>query len=191
MKYFIAIIITATFLNKLEAQNDPASVKFIRSVVTDNEKILYIDSLQRYALTEMRKTLSSDTLYDDPEEREHIITIFTKEEGVYIRHAIDSIKNFTWSKKLFEKSQLIPTDTVNKIFSHNNDLPVDGWSYFYTYFGKGFHEFSRPIFLRGQTMCLFYSAYHCGWLCAEGDFAIYIREGNKWVKKYVLYSWMS
>lgn len=192
MKYIILLFIVMFFAGVSRAQVSPADIQFVRANVTDrNKKVLYTDSISSFTLSEMRKALDADTLYNDPEIKKGLITVFTKPEKLYIRTELDSMRHFAWGKGVFAKSRLIPADTISHIFGKKSNITGDGWQYFYTWFGKGFHEFSKPIFLRNNTMCIFYSSYHCGWLCADGNLSIYVKEGDKWVLKGMLYRWVS
>jgi hypothetical protein len=84
--------------------------------------------------------------------------------------------------------RLIPKDTITAIFSQKHQ---DGWSYFYGHYGPGFHSIGCPLFLRDYTWCLCYVSYHCGWLCADGQLALYKKEGGRWVFVKNWGEWMS
>ena len=84
--------------------------------------------------------------------------------------------------------RLIPDDTITAIFSWKHG---DGWTYFYHHYGTGFHSFGCPLFLRNYTCCLFYSGHHCGWLCGNGQLALYKKEGGRWVFVKDWGEWMS
>jgi hypothetical protein len=93
-----------------------------------------------------------------------------------------------WTQDMVAGVRIIPKDTITAIFSSKH---LDGWAYFYLHYGQGFHSFGCPLFLRNYTWCLFYSGHHCGWLCGDGQLALYKKEGGRWVFVKNWGVWMS
>jgi len=185
MKHLIFIILITFFINTVEAQNEKASYKFVRNVITSekNEKIIYSDSITSDIINQIK-----DALFN-PQHKSGF-NLNTKEKR-YVKSELNKMKKFVWSDSLFKNSILIKQDSINYAFGKSNKSRIDGWGYFNTHFGPGYYDFSKPIFIRNNTICIFYRGYHCGWLCGEGYVGIYVRKGNKWVIKQAISSWIS
>jgi hypothetical protein len=93
-----------------------------------------------------------------------------------------------WTRDMAPGVRLIPKDTITSIFSTKHR---DGWGYLYLHYGPGLHSFGCPLFPRNYTWCLFYSGHHCGWLCGDGQLALYKKEGGRWVFVKNWGEWMS
>lgn len=111
---------------------------------------------------------------------------FTKDEIAFIQKTIKT-SSFKWNTELFGGLKMVSSDTVQMIFKDN----AKGWRYFYKHFGNGFYTFSKPIFLRNDTYCLFYSDYSCGYTCGEGHLNLYKKENNKWIEVKTYCNWIS
>jgi len=103
---------------------------------------------------------------------------FTAAERKQIKHWTSHPSFRVWTPDMVPGVRLIPDDTITAIFSTKHR---DGWSYFYRHYGPGYHSFGCPLFLRNYTWCLFYSGHHCGWLCGDGQLALYKKEGGRWM----------
>jgi len=113
---------------------------------------------------------------------------FTAAELAQIERWADHPVFRTWTQDMVEGARLIPKDTITAIFSTKHR---DGWTYFNLHYGRGYHSFGCPLFLRNYTLCLFYSGHHCGWLCGDGQLALYKKEGGRWVFVKNWGEWMS
>jgi hypothetical protein len=113
---------------------------------------------------------------------------FTAPERAQIKGWANHPAFQAWRLDMASGVRLIPKDTITAIFSRKHQ---DGWSYFYSHYGRGFHSIGCPFFLRGYTWCLCYVSYHCGWLCADGQLALYKKEGGHWMFVKNWGEWMS
>jgi len=190
MKSLAACLFLLFFMQRSNAQNDPAAVNFIRSVV-EEKNVVYTDSLGYCDAAGMKKALS-DELAGHYEIMGNNVGIgsfhLTTQETNYIYSRLDLLGSSVWKPGILEKSTLISKDTVTKIF-HRSDIP--GWTYFYQHYGMRLYSFGKPIFLRNNTICIFYFGYGCGDLCGFGSLCIYIKENGCWKNKYTIYSWIS
>ena len=120
------------------------------------------------------------------ENMERAGDVLTPEERDTVRRQM-SLPGQTWTAGSFPGARLISQDTVQSIFRDT----ARGWNYFYKVYGPAFYTFSRPVFLRGDSLCVFYSATHCGGLCGSGELSLYRKEGGRWVFQLILSSWIS
>ena len=192
MKTLAAYLSLLCFSQITHAQNDPSSQRFIRSVIHE-KGIVYTDSLDRNTISEMRKYLNGKLIdsYILPGFRAGKSGKFgfSKREKFFINTELNKLVSLCWQPGLLDSSRLIKADTVTKIFK-NGDL-FSGWDYFRKNYGRELYSFSKPIFLRNNTICLFYFGDRCGELCGEGGLYIYIKKNGVWKMKYPVYSWVS
>lgn len=161
------------------------SASFIKKYFGVTAKIVYKDRLDTYHVDPIKSVLSKDTLhgFDSTE-----VLIISPLERIYIDQALTKLSSTQWSSSLFKYGKLISQDTVRAIFK---DRKHRGWQYFKQYYGNELHEFSSPIFIRDNTLCIFYSGYSCDYECGEGALAIFKKEKENWVLWMKLYVWVS
>ena len=111
---------------------------------------------------------------------------YTKAEIDFIMKSIKT-SSIKWSNGLLGSVKVTSRDSIDVIFKDKSK----GWNCFYKHFGQSYHTFSVPIFLRNDTLCLFYSATHCGYECGDGHFILYKRENGKWVELKTYCNWIS
>jgi len=190
MKYALSILSCVLCL-VCKAQNDPKDVKFINSVLDTqffHAKSFYTDSISKSQIAGIKTQLNRDTIFDNNWLTSEIkFIILSKEEKKYINSELDKFKDFTWRQGLVPQFKIIRTDTVNAIFNDRRR----GWAYFHTKYGLYIHNFTKPIFLRNNTVCIFYKQYTCDYLCGFGTLDIYILKGGKWVVECQVSSWVS
>ena len=114
--------------------------------------------------------------------------VLTKEEKEFIIRAIESQADTSlWAGIAIPNAKKISLNEVDEIFKDR----TKGWEYFYSKVGSSYRSFTIPIFFRNNTLCAFYYSNGCGWLCGEGVFAIYGKEGDRWVSWFIVYNWVS
>ena len=150
-------------------------IKSIRSTQFPNDTILLTDKPDT---REFNMCINS-IFYDS--------TLFTKAEQDIIKSQISKPLIKKWNEKLVEKVKIISRDTLDVIFKDRNK----SWQYFHKHFGKRFYSFCAPIFLRNNTLCIFYSEYGCGGLCGAGQIQLYKKEGSEWKPIKSFCDWVS
>lgn len=116
-------------------------------------------------------------------------TVFlTVAERGQIRKVLSHPPVAKWTRDFFPEAQIITQQDIDVVFKSPGR---DGWEEFHKRYGYRFYQCSTPIFLREGTLCLFYTAYHCGWLCGEGQLTLYQRSGNTWIRLKDYLSWVS
>jgi len=162
------------------AQNDPKEVAFIKEATGLKRKIIYSDGVSSYAIRQIKENLKADTLIPQ-------ILILTKEDRAQIAFCLEKMSNPIWVEGLFKRSKLIKRDTIDAIFKDK----ARSWDYFYKTYGRYFDSFSKPIFLRDSTFCIFYRRYSGGDEGGSDDLSIYQKTKGKWKKVKKLYWSMS
>lgn len=193
MKRFVFLILTIIISSVALPQGSKKIIRqFVTSVIPNHDGIDYVSSsLNVYTIKEIKGKLSKDTIKNSiPYNKNNAGNNFipSGNERKKINKALRKLSGFRWSLKYFHDIKLISRDSLDIIFKDRKNL---GWNYFHKVYGEGFHSFSKPIFLRNKTICIFYSAYNCGGLCGNGQLEIYKRINNQWELFITVSSWMS
>jgi hypothetical protein len=165
------------------SQNDSAAyakrtiefITFIRKNVVRGNKLVLVDKPSSLTAFDCLQNLLEDSTFFTPAEKRDIET----------RAKHTTIKN--WSGDLVKNVIIIENDTIDSVFKD----PDKGWVYYYKHFGSGFNTFSAPIFLRNNSLCLFYHDNLCGMLCGTGHFELYKKVGNTWKLVRSFCDWIS
>lgn len=186
MKKLFLLICSLTLLQNVKGQNDPKSTDFIREVIIEKDSINYYDHLDKYTLNEIQETLNKDTLFNKSifidVKKPHEYLVLTTDEKAIVQKKLGEARTFFWKEGLFDRSKLIATNQDNS----NKAVNEKRINYF-----KKKYSFSKPIFFRSNTICIFYSDYSCGGECGEGYLIVYRKESSRWIRWLTLYGWMS
>lgn len=185
--YSIILFPLLTFCLSIYSQPFSEKNIFLKDVLKQGKEIRYLASnLGKYQIKEISESLEGDTIKANIsiiEGKANSMLIPTVKEKKKIRRSIKRLGSYRWSSKKKMNLKVISRDSLNKIFDYNNDL---GWKYFHRKYGEGFYSFSKPIFLRNKTICIFYSSYSCGGLCGESEFGVYKKINGMWTLYMVL-----
>ncbi|MBC3787064.1 hypothetical protein [Spirosoma utsteinense] len=166
------------------------SKTFIQDYFGAIAKLIYRDRLDSHQLDAMKSALNKDTLYGlrgiayDSSQ----ILILSPQERTYIDQALVKLAGIRWDRDLFKYGHVMSEDSLEAIFMGPKHR---GWSYFRQHYGTSLQEFSNPIFIRDNTVCIFYSGHTCDYECGEGSLSIFRQENGNWHLWMKLYTWMS
>jgi hypothetical protein len=113
-----------------------------------------------------------------------VYVILSESEKHKIINEIDSSNHLN---RLVKRGliKLIPKKEVDSLDQVFSKLPID---FRKTYGYYSLYSLRKPIFLRDNSLCVFYYNYRCGDLCGAMEFAIYKRdESTNWKKWIVIY----
>ena len=122
------------------------------------------------------------------EELFHDSAILSSQERREILVQLDHPILKTWTNDLIGPAKIVSQDTLNRIFKGGLH---EAWSLFHEKYGRDLRRFSAPIFLRNNTICLFYSEMMCGGLCGEGQLSLYKKGAGQWKLIRTFCNWVS
>jgi len=187
MKHYTYIIILLLFAKSLSAQEYEKDKKFINEVVSHEGKMIVLDHLNNYTIQTIRDDFKSDTVQYDAKNAGTLI--LTKAEQKYIHKQLEEMERPYLKADLFDSTQIVSPSSIHRLFKKGIG---EGWEAFYKrYSPKGYYVFSKPIFLRNDSLCIFYYGYSCGGLCGSGGLYIYKKTGSDWKPWLELFRWIS
>jgi hypothetical protein len=194
MQRFLALFLLTGLCNCIKAQETDnvknvmravtSSISFNYTVCTDNA------DFPDYLIKQVNIYLEKDTiLHLSPQEKVKLQTKLSAARHVH-----------KWQGNTVNGIPVIKTDAVEKATGDSAAV----WKYFKKQYPKSLaytlYSFSRPVFIRRHTVCLFYfdSVRYGGldpWGAEEapsrGELCIYIKNGDTWVKKIMVYSYIT
>jgi len=184
--YTVIILLLAQNLSAQEYESDK---KFINEVVKLHGKVAYVDcmSVDTFEMG-LKYPLTNDTLrgteYGGYNSE---ILVLTEDELIHVNIELRRMKYPYLKSGLFDSSIIMSEESVYKILN-NESL---GWSYFLTYFGtSGYYVFSKPIFLRNDSLCIFYHAQYQK-IGGGGNLSVYKKVESIWVPWIDLMTWVN
>lgn len=112
---------------------------------------------------------------------------FTNQELEIVFNKIISSNGQHWAKDIISNGKYIQRKKIDKILNE----PSKGWDYFTKNYGKDLYSFSKPVFIRNNSVCFFYVSNGNGDLGGSGSFDIYIKQNGKWILYNSLSLWIS
>jgi|SRR5690625_132947 len=136
------------------------------------------------AISEIRTNQSFDIhfLYRGDDKKKFTIS---KDEQDYLVGELESLKNHRWEKNMFPYSKRLEQEDIQPTFNTTENLPTEKeknmCSIVYT--------FSKPIFIRDNTIALFLDQKRYRTNYTQLEFAFYILENNRWEKIATVYKY--
>jgi len=111
--------------------------------------------------------------------------IFTPAERKYIDGQLVNLNQQQWPDKLFPRSKVIKFEQIDLIQNSINSQKLDPL----LRLCYQVYVFSHPIFLRNDSICLFYFG-NTDFAVKDGEFWIYERKDSTWNKLAPVYRWI-
>lgn len=199
IKYFLTIWFSVIIGNAYCQKIDP--LLFIYSQISkysDSERLIYTDRITNQAYRNAKNSINQQ-FYDGNNSNKKIAFRFTKKERQYILQQLKHCTNPYWSDSLFSNSKMIKLDSFHQHFRTKNNarrkiiplLETPGYSReFRSAMIKELGRrdwvfiFSKPIYLRNNSLVVLYLEPRCGWDCGYDELAVYrINKGlwEKWI----------
>ena len=185
MKNLVLTFLFICSFNLVKAQDE--TIGFINAIMGDKAPLYYMDNAGAFTYERITQSVSAKILPSFFRNQNPDTIVLSNEEISYIKGELNKAAKYKWPDGLLKGSKVIPQDTIESDFKDR----TRGWSYYYKRGINKIYAFSKPIFFRNNTLCLFYTEYGCGYLCAEGNAAIYRKKNGKWEKWLVIYAMIS
>lgn len=119
-----------------------------------------------------KKTFSISELYTG--ENKKALTI-TPTEKTYLISELNKLKDFKWPSKMFPNSVNVTINEVRMVFASMSKYPAPKSAMCSIIYG-----FSKPIFIRNNTICLYLSQEQYGESNSQSTFSFYKKNGSEW-----------
>ena len=166
-KFTILLLLSASLCSG-QNNSDSLSKSFLTDISSKKSfrHVSSLDTLSQSTISELREAINQRKF----SKKSKTITL-TDGELLKINSELEAL-DVSWLTANFEKTILVtPKDTTHI---------QTGVSY----------SFSRPIFLRENTLCLFYYGVSCH-LCGERKFSFYINQKGRWSEYLIIFLWQS
>lgn len=175
----------------VSGQNSPNPTKIIEDIIMqtqDTTHVYYYDSVATsYLVNHIKNKLSERTINDNWKGSTTINSItLTKAERKYIFKQLDSLHKLVWDENLFTNSTRVSRDSSfgAKVFKEIENANRLGWK---PKSGKQIWEFTNPIFIRDNSICLLFTLYICGGSCGRDKLCFYKNVNGTW-KEWIIVS---
>lgn len=180
MKFIILVYCLFIGANSY-SQSTKNSTIVLQKFFADKFPITYSDTIHQYDLKYLKQVLADDILYNSSlsGQKDNIRQlILTKNEKKYLLKKVDEQQGFVWPDNLFQN--------VRKDSSDKKNLTSNFKKFF-----QPIYNFSKPIFIRNDSICIFYYGYYCGGECGQGSVEIYHKIDGKWTNWISMIQWIS
>jgi hypothetical protein len=160
----------------LQAQKKSEAENFIIDFFKKQEKekvTYYTDKIWPFYLEEIKDALNKtslqiwDTSFPKEIDEIPISIVFTKKEMDYVYNEIDKNNKKGWAKGKLKDAEFIESENRDK-------------------YGTAIYSFSKPVFLRNNTICIFYYDGN-----ENGRLVTYIKINGEWKYYSGFFRWVN
>lgn len=163
------------------------------------DTIYYTNNIDTTNIKKMKGHFHRDTIYNQAWEistDDKINGLFLKrKEKSNINYQIQKLLNFKWPDAALPRSKIITPERISdyvKLEDKSLALKkIIAWEHKLIDKYNGYYSFSKPIFIRNDTICIFDYGYGCGSTCGDGSLAVYRKVNGTWQKWILLSAWIS
>ena len=192
----LLIILAVFYCCNLHGQITNETILILQSDATlkyNQNKLIYTTLADGINKKEIIETISNKILYKyefSQIDNSRIIIDSIILTGNEVENILDNVLNqdtTQWLSSYLPNTKYIAWDTLSNIFNSDQDA----WKYFHEKHDWGYCTLLKPIFLRDNTICIYYSDFHCGITCGGGSLYIYIKQNGVWKVFTELVTWIS
>lgn len=182
------------------SDRDKESVSIIEQwirTIQPTGSIVYANRLDKGSIGQIKDKISNRRkITGITKETKSVSIKLTKQEQRYILNQIETLYTFTWKDGLFENSQYLDSDSVmnhlqkkRKAFAEKYKAASDNAkTELIKELNRNVFYFSKPIFIRKNTICLLYNMYLCGYDCGQTELCFYKLVDGSWEKHIIVIS---
>jgi hypothetical protein len=150
------------------------------------DTFFYAASIDDYSITILQEQFSEGkTIYSKQDTLNAYKINFTLKERNFITRKLGRLNSKKWNDRLFPNSKVVSAEQIDAIQEsavNRNLAPALRLCY-------TVYTFSDPIFLRNDTVCLFYSG-KTNFAVKEGELCVFKKRGAQWIKFATIYDWI-
>lgn len=180
MRAFIAIFFSVLFIYDCSAQDKKFHI--VQNAMRrwqDTGLLIYLRTELAYSFAQ--ETLMKGVLSGRDEETKKNKLILTQADKKIILEKLRSRRGAQWPDSLFDNSRGILRDTLQAILYDRQR----GWPYFHQYIGKGYFQFSEPLFIRNSSYAILSAIHMVGQSAGYNLFFVYKKVGDDW-KRFIV-----
>lgn len=110
--------------------------------------------------------------------------VFSGSEMIYVKEQMNLLKKHVWQEKLLPHAKRLTDEAADSLFARLKKTPEP----LETKLCTSVHRFSKPFFLRDNTVCFFYYSER-NVAYASGECWIYLKVNGEWRRYTPLYRW--
>ena len=145
----------------------------------DTGKLIYL--IEELSYGDFQDVLMKGKLYGGDSETRKNRLFLTKADRSIIQEKLDRARSARWKDSLFNNSKGFFLDTLQAILYDK----ARAWPYFHQYIGKGYFQFSEPLFIRKGSYTLLAPVHMAGNSSGYKLLYIYKKDGTVW-KRYIM-----
>jgi hypothetical protein len=184
------------------SQVEPSAISFIENLIRKDQpagQIFYTDKINPTYLLKIKTHLSKKYISGENNETKQNTIVLTRQEKKYLWEQFESFNKPYWTENLFSNSRLVKADSLmafirkaNSDYSESlnnpNNSGYDKANMMKNYQRPNVFQFSKPVYLRNNSICLIFLSYSCGDPCGRDELCFYKKEKDNWTKWIVVSS---
>jgi hypothetical protein len=186
MKHILTIIFWFSIIYSY-GQVDPID-KLVLSSVLENvrgtEQVVYTDRADRWVWDKLKIELEKVTFVGITEDTKSNTITLSKEEQEYIIKQIAATRYLLWPDNMFENSKRIKLDSMWAFIEQENS----NLEQLKSRKPLGVFTFSKPIYLRGKSICILYTRRMLDLNAGTQEISFYKMDKDKWINWIVISS---
>lgn len=196
MKTLIICLTYQILTLSLYGQLDSTSKSFLFDILRQepgSDTITYTDRIKPISIPSFSKILKNNKIPAfEISTQKKVEFVLTRKEKKYLQKELKLLDEIKWADSIFNPSRMISLDKMweyisrrrreySEIYtfkhsqSDTNYINKQGWVQYCSIF-----QFSKPIFLRDNSIVIFYFLRLCGNECGVEDFSIYKKQDGQY-----------
>lgn len=109
-------------------------------------------------------------------------SIISDEDRCYMMLQFDTPTNFKWEQGKLTNSIIVQNQQLDSILHLTRSITDFKNDKEYISVPYGYFKYSKPIFNKNKTLCIFAEYHECGFMCGGGSYGVYQKQNGNWKK---------
>jgi hypothetical protein len=199
MKTLVIFILFFSLINFVSGQNNVQEIAFIEKNIREYQSegsIYYSEKISKKELNNIKEKIQVQSIYDHKKADNKNYLNLTRQEKKYLMSQLEICCTPTWQDDLFKDSKIVKSDDIVSYiktsyteylekYNNPNNSEEERMTMVKNYQRPNVFTFSKPVYLRDETLFFFYFSSTCGDPCGFEEFSFYKKENNEW-KKWIV-----